>query len=237
MSDAALRLSVVVPTLEEAAVIGDFLERLLPIADQLGAEVLLVDDRSQDGTAELARSRIGDQGRVIVRTGPPSLARAVLEGWWEARAPVVAVIDADLSHPPELLPRLLDAVEAGADVAVATRYMPGGGVYGWPFIRRLASRSASVLARTLTPARDPLSGFLLVRKSVLKDVGLDPRGWKIGLEVLARTRATRIAEVPYVFRDRTQGKSKFGHRAVTDYFWHLARLHRDRWRGIIPRSR
>jgi dolichol-phosphate mannosyltransferase len=229
--ETPLRLSVVVPTLEEAVGIESFLERLLPVVVGLPGEVVLVDDNSSDGTAELARRAIGEHGQVVVRAGPPSLAGAVIEGWELAQAPVVAVIDADLSHPPELLPQLVEAVEAGADVAVATRYMPGGGTRGWPLRRQVVSRCASLLARSLTAARDPLSGFLALRRDLIHEVQLDPRGWKIGLEVLARAPWAQVAEVPYVFRDRAQGKSKFGRQAVTDYLWHLGRLHRARWLG------
>lgn len=228
---AAPRLSLVVPTLNEATAIEGFLEAVLPVLARLGAELIIVDDRSADGTAALAARRLEPSGvahRVIVREGPPSLGLSVIEGWRAARAPVLGVMDADLSHPPELLPGLLEQVEGGAEVAFATRYMPGGGTEGWPLPRRTASRVASGLARTLVRARDPLSGFFLLRREVIEGVALSPRGWKIGLEVLCRGRWERLAEVPYVFRDRFQGKSKFTRRVVLDYLIHLARLHRDR---------
>lgn len=227
------RLSLVVPTLNEAVAIEGFLAAVLPVLGPLGAELILVDDRSADGTAALAARRLEASAvphRIIVREGPPSLGLSVIEGWRQARAPVLGVMDADLSHPPELLPDLLREVEAGAEVAFATRYMDGGGTEGWPWPRRTASRVASGLARTLVRARDPLSGFFLLRREVLAGVELSPRGWKIGLEVLCRGRWDRLAEVPYVFRDRFQGKSKFGRRVVLDYLIHVARLHRDRLR-------
>lgn len=227
------RLSLVVPTLNEAVAIEGFLAAVLPVLGPLEAELILVDDRSADGTAALAARRLEASAvphRIIVREGPPSLGLSVIEGWRQARAPVLGVMDADLSHPPELLPELLREVEAGAEVAFATRYMDGGGTEGWPWPRRTASRVASGLARTLVRARDPLSGFFLLRREVLDGVELSPRGWKIGLEVLCRGRWDRLAEVPYVFRDRFQGKSKFGRRVVLDYLIHVARLHRDRLR-------
>jgi dolichol-phosphate mannosyltransferase len=228
------RLSLVVPTLNEAVAIEGFLAALLPVLRGLDAELILVDDRSADGTAALAERLLADEPiarRIIVREGPPSLGLSVIEGWAAARGAILGVMDADLSHPPELLPRLLEEVERGAEVAFATRYMPGGGTEGWPLPRRAASRFASGLARTLVRARDPLSGFFLLRREVLEGVELSPRGWKIGLEVLCRGRWGRLAEVPYVFRDRFQGKSKFGRRVVLDYLIHVARLHRDRLRA------
>lgn len=236
-SARAVTLGLVVPTLREAHGIDAFLTALVPVAREVGAEVLVVDDRSEDDTAGVARAavaRLGAEGivRVVVRDGPRGLSAAVLDGWAQLRAPLLGVMDADLSHPPDLLPRLVDELLSGrADVAIASRYVPGGGVEGWPLRRRLVSRAASLLARPLVAARDPLSGFFVLRRELLEGVRLRPRGWKIALEVLARTRPTRLAQVPFVFRDRAWGRSKFGPRAVVDYLLHLARLHADRLRG------
>ena len=235
-AEGAARLTVVVPTLNEAAGIQAFLTALLAATAGLdqpagSVEVLVVDDRSSDGTAELARAALGSRGRVIEHQGERSLARSVIEGWRVARGHVLGVMDADSSHPPDLLPRLLAEIEErGTDVAVATRYMPGGGTAGWPLQRKLASRVASTLAFSVVRARDPMSGYLLLRREVIEGVPLDPRGWKIGLEVLARGRYERLAEVPYVFRERHVGRSKFGRRAVIDYLAHLGRLWRDKLR-------
>ncbi len=234
-------LSLVVPTLDEESAIGPFLDALLPVLDgplaHLAAEVLVMDDASRDRTAEIARERLGERGRVIVRRSLPGLSRAVIEGWRQGRGRLLGVMDADLSHPPALLPELVTAIEAGgADVAIGTRYMPGGGVAGWPLRRRLASQVARGLARTLVRPRDPLSGFLLLRREVIEGVELDPTGWKIGLDVLARGRYRRVAEVPYTFHDRAYGASKFGPTAVVDFLEHTARL---RWhltqRGVVRR--
>ncbi len=228
-------LRLVVPTLREAYGVDAFLAALLPVAREVGAEVVVVDDDSEDGTATVARAAItrleaDDIARVVVRRGPRGLSAAVLEGWRGARAPLLGVMDADLSHPPGLLPRLLDEVRGGADVAIASRYVPGGGVEGWPLRRRLVSRAASLVGRTLVAARDPLSGFFVVRRDLVEGVALRPRGWKIALEVLARGRPARVAQVPFVFRDRAWGRSKFGPRAVVDFLLHVARLHADRVR-------
>jgi dolichol-phosphate mannosyltransferase len=220
----------VVPTLEEEAGIEAFLDALLLVLDgplgEVPSEVLILDDASRDRTAELARARLGPRGRVVVRGSLPGLSRAVIEGWRLARGRVLGVMDADLSHPPALLPALLDAIEDGADLAVATRYMPGGGTEGWPLRRQLVSRTASALARTLVRARDPLSGYLLVRREVIEGVELDPTGWKVGLDLLVRGRHARVTEVPYVFHDRTAGVSKFGRQAAHEFLRHCARL---RW--------
>lgn len=237
MSAAAPRLSLVVPTLNEAEGIESFLRTLLAVTDRMGGvEVLVMDDRSGDGTAELAGAVLGKsertRGEVVVREGPPGLGRSVVEGWQKAQGEVLGVIDADLSHPPSLLPDLLAEIDGGADVAVATRYMPGGGTEGWPLERRVASRFAGGLARALlVGARDPLSGYLVLRREVIDGVELDPTGWKIGLEVLVRGRWSVLGEVPFVFRDRAAGQSKFGAGAVRDFLHHLARLRVDMTRA------
>src|SRR5690606_12036707 len=157
-------LRLVVPTLREAYGIDAFLAALVPVAREVDAEVVVVDDDSEDGTAEVARAAIArlgadDVARVVVRQGPTRLSAAVLEGWAGATAPLLGVMDADLSHPPALLRRLVEEVGGGgADVAIASRYVAGGGVEGWPLRRRIVSRAASLIGRTLVRARDPLSG-------------------------------------------------------------------------------
>ncbi|RMG18108.1 MAG: polyprenol monophosphomannose synthase [Planctomycetota bacterium] len=235
LPEQAPRLSLVVPTLQEAAGIEEFLGSLLEAADALGdVETIVVDDASSDGTAELARARLGDRGRVVVRSGPRGLSASVLEGWRQARGRVLGVMDADGSHPPALLGELLAAIEErGADVALASRYVPGGGTEGWPLRRRLTSALAARLGRTLVRVRDPMSGFLLFRREVIEGVDLDPIGWKIALEVLCRGRYDRVEEVPFVFRDRARGSSKLGARVVGETLRQCARLRAHLWaRGV-----
>ena len=219
-------LSLVVPTLNEAQGIVAFLDEVLAVTAGLGSvEVIVVDDASEDGTADLARDRLGSKGRVIERSGPRSLALSVVDGWRAAKGAVLGLMDADLSHPPELIPAMLAEIEErGADVAVATRYVAGGGTEGWPWRRRLVSRVASGMARTLVHARDPLSGFVFMRREVIEGIELDPVGWKITLEVLVRGRFDRVGEVPFVFRDRAYGESKLHSGIMIDYIRHLARL-------------
>ncbi len=214
------------PTLNEAEGITAFLDAALDVTASIGGiEIIIADDASEDGTAELARERLGEHGQVLVRSGPRSLARSVIDGWAIARGAVLGVMDADLSHPPSLLVPLLSAIEdRGADVALASRYVSGGGTEGWPFQRRLTSRVASGLARTLVRVHDPLSGYLLMRRQVIEGVELDPLGWKIALEVLVRGNYDRVEEVPFTFRDRACGASKLSSKVMLDYLKHVARL-------------
>jgi dolichol-phosphate mannosyltransferase len=223
-------LTVVVPTYNEAPNVEALVTRVdSALRDTVEYELLFVDDNSPDGTAAVAqRLAKAYPVRVIVRTEDRGLAQSVSEGFRQARGDLVAVIDADLQHPPERLPDLVAKARNGADVVVGSRYEAGGGVEGWTLNRKLVSRGARLLAYMVTPtsrkSTDPLSGFFLVRKSAIEGVVLRPVGYKILLEILVRGRANRVEAVPYMFADRTAGESKYGLREQWNYLRHLARL-------------
>lgn len=165
------------------------------------------------------------------RAGKAGLASAVLAGFAVAKGDVLLVMDADLSHPPEVAPHLADAIAAGADLAVGSRYVRGGGVKDWPMTRQVVSRVACLMGNVLVPVRDCTSGFFAIRHSVVDGVKLNPIGFKIGFEVMARGRWKKVVEVPYVFRDREHGTSKFGQRQIFQYLKQLGQVARDRVRG------
>jgi dolichol-phosphate mannosyltransferase len=218
----APRATVVVPTYNEADNLPELARRIraaLPDAD-----ILVVDDASLDGTAAKAH----DLGlRVIERRDERGLSSAVVRGLAEAQADICVVMDADLSHPPETIPQLVAAVETGADMSVGSRYVAGGEIDHWPLLRRLTSKTGTLLARPLTPVRDPLAGFFCLRRSLLDGVTLKPRGFKILLEILARARPSRVVEIPIRFQDRDAGTSKFGPRERKDYLAQLRELYVD----------
>lgn len=192
-------------------------------------ELIIVDDGSPDGTADLAESYAGAHPvRVLRRPGKAGLASAVLAGFAQARGDVLLVMDADLSHPPEAVPRLAAAIQDGADLAVGSRYVTGGGTEDWPLGRRVVSRVACLVGNVLVPMRDCTSGFFAIRRSALEGVTLNPIGFKIGFEVMARGRYKKAVEVPYVFRDRELGKSKFGRREIMQYLVQLGQVARDK---------
>ena len=218
--------TVVVPTYNESDNLPRLVERIC--AALPSSEIVVVDDASQDGTADVARE-LGRKYpvRVVERFDERGLSTAVLRGMQEARTDLCVVMDADLSHPPEAIPKLVQAVLEGADVAVGSRYVPGGDIDEWPLFRRLASRAGTLLARPLTPVRDPMAGFFCLRKSLIAGIPLKPRGFKILLEILARTGTRNTVEVPIHFEDRAAGASKFSAKERREFLKQIGTLYLD----------
>ena len=242
--DGEVHLSLVVPTFNEAANIRPLLRSLHGVLTATGAsfELLVVDDDSPDRTWEAASevARELPDIRVLRRTGASGLATAVICGWSHARGSVLGVIDGDGQHPPDVVADLLAAMDDRTDVAVASRHVPGGGVSNWSAARRLLSRGAQALGLLLLPGTvgrvtDPMSGYFLVRRDVVTGAELDPVGYKILLEVLARGDVRRVAERPYVFLERQRGESKVAAGHYVGYLRHLMRLrlHPLRSRALV----
>lgn len=225
---APASLSIVVPTYNERERLPMLVAAVFEAyaAESLDGELVIVDDNSPDGTGAIAdelarRYRI----TVIHRAGKLGLGTAVVEGFAAATAPVVGVIDADLSHPPAMLPRMLAVLRRRhADVVVASRYIPGGGTRNWPMTRLWMSRLACALAFGLTPVSDATSGFFLIRRDLAREVQIKAGGFKICLELLVRGRPARVVEVPYVFENRTAGQSKMNLEEAGGYVRQLRDL-------------
>ena len=222
------------PTYNEAGSLPLLAQRLGAALGGRDWELVVVDDGSPDGTADIAeRLAPGLPVRVLRRAAKSGLASAVMAGFREARGDLLVVMDADLSHPPEVVPALVDAVVGGADLAVGSRYVRGGGTLDWPLRRRVVSRVACLMGNLLVPVRDATSGFFALRRSAIDGVRLNAIGFKIGFEVIARGRFTKIVEVPYVFRDREHGASKFGRREIAQYLVQLGQVARDKALGRL----
>ncbi|HNQ24138.1 MAG TPA: polyprenol monophosphomannose synthase [Phycisphaerae bacterium] len=237
--DAPLPISIIVPTFREAPNLRPLVERIFAATAGAGlpAEVVVVDDDSRDGTeqviAELARDH---PVRLVVRHGVRGLAGAVLRGFAEARYDRFVVMDADLQHPPELIPALVARLDQGdADFVLGTRYAPGGEIQAnWPQLRRWASRLATLLARPLVPLSDPMSGFFaLGRATWERAAAVNPIGYKIGLELYVKARCTRPAEVPIPFATRAAGESKMTVSVNLAYLAHLVQLYHFRFPWLI----
>lgn len=222
-------LTIVIPTYNERDRLSELVRALFDTAaaGRIALEVIVVDDDSADGTGavadELARTY---PMRVIHRAGKLGLGTAVVAGFAAATSDVVGCMDADFSHPPSIVPRMLKALRtADADIVVASRYIPGGGTSGWPWRRRLLSRAGCFLARPLSPIRDAASGFFLIRRSIVRDVAIKAGGFKICLELIMRGWPVRLAELPYVFADRERGQSKMSLREASGYLLQLKDLY------------
>jgi dolichol-phosphate mannosyltransferase len=232
---------MVVPTYNERGRIAELADAVCAVFREHGidGELVIVDDNSPDGTGDIADA-LGARlpVRVVHRAGKLGLGSAVMEGFEAARAPIVGVMDADFSHPPTVLPRLLAHMTGtGADVVVGSRYIEGGAAENWPALRLGMSRLACVLARPLTPVRDATSGFFLIRRAIVQGVQVRAGGFKILLELLLRAPVRTVAEVPYVFVDRTTGESKMSTREAMGYFTQLRQLYALKLAGRSPRPR
>ncbi len=226
-----LPFSIVIPTYNEAAGIEKLLRALGATfaANGLDGEVIVVDDNSPDGTGDIVE-RLAQQlpVRCLHRSGKLGLSSAVIDGWAIARSDstVLGAMDADFSHDVNALPKMVQALESGAyGLAIGSRYVPGGGIANWPKRRIIVSRVACWLARPLTNVKDVTSGFFLVRRDALAGVVLDPIGFKIGLEVIAKAHYGKAIEVPYVFTDRVAGESKLNEREIFNYLKQLGKLY------------
>ena len=188
--------------------------------------MIIVDDNSPDGTAERARELAMDFPVVVhQRAGKLGLATAVMEGWERAKGSILGVMDADGSHDERILPYMVKFVSSErVQLAVGSRYVPGGGIGNWPLKREIISRVAVMMARPICPVADLTSGFFVCHRSVIEDVYLNPIGFKIGLEVMMRGRYDAFTEVPYTFHDRDKGSSKLGAKQVFDYLKQLGQL-------------
>ncbi len=227
-------LSLVIPTYKERDNIENVVNILTGLLNEAipgDYELIVVDDDSPDRTWEVAQSLIPayPQLRVMRRQDERGLSSAVIRGWQAAKGRILGVIDGDLQHPPEVLTQLLQKIEEGADLALASRHVDGGGVSSWSVIRRFLSRGAQVLGLVILPGvlgrvTDPMSGYFMVRRGAITNVTLNPVGYKILLEVIGRGKVEEIAEAGYVFRERTEGESKVTWKQYVEYIQHLIRL-------------
>jgi glycosyltransferase involved in cell wall biosynthesis len=222
---------VIIPTYDERDTLPGTLARLRRAVPE--ADALVVDDASPDGTGQVADdlAAADAQVRVLHRSGKQGLGAAYLAGFELGLAggyDVLVEMDADGSHQPEQLPRLLDAVRGGADLALGSRWVPGGSVANWPLRRELLSRGANVYTRVLTGIglHDATGGFRAFRREVLEVVGLDDvasQGYcfQVDLAWRAVRRGCCVVEVPIDFVERSAGESKMSHAIVREALWRV----------------
>lgn len=222
-------MSVVIPTYNEAGGIEKLIRALSDVfrANDIRGEIVIVDDNSSDGTGALVDALAATYPtRCVHRPGKLGLASAVIDGWATCSSAILGCMDGDFSHDPQVVPAMIRAIMNGeCELAVGSRYVPGGGITNWPWRRRITSRVAIALARPLTPVRDITSGFFFCRREVIEGVALDPIGFKIGLEVIIKGRYARVKEFPYVFTDRTAGTSKLNSNEIVNYLKQLSKMY------------
>ena len=249
-------LSIIIPTYNESENIINLLESIKgKIPPFLNTEIIVVDDNSPDKTADLAEcySQSLYKGNaqtpfyllVIRRDRKKGLVSAIMEGIKFSKGQYILVMDADLSHSPELIPRMVhELVNPDIDIVVASRYARGGSITGWPFKRRLISKGAVKIAkyslRLSKRLTDPMSGFFAIKRHVLENIKIESAGYKILLEILVKSNDARVKEIPYTFANRKAGKSKLDSDVILDYIraiYHLYRYGRTSGKAMSWLSR
>lgn len=244
-----MRTLVITPTYVEAENIDEFLRRAraaLPSAD-----ILVVDDNSPDGTADIAEATADELGGIDVlrrpaKQGLGSAYRAGFAIGLDKGYEALVQIDADLSHDPAVLPNLLSEVESGVDLAIGSRYVPGGEIPHWPWFRRALSRYGNRYAALVlgTGVKDATSGYRVYRADTLKSIDYATTrakgyGFQIETEYRVHAWGGRITEVPIVFTDRVRGYSKmtwfiFAEELLLVTWWGIRDRARRLWRRLRP---
>jgi dolichol-phosphate mannosyltransferase len=233
------KLSIVLPTYNESQNIVKMLDSIAQTLSPYSAaeaEIIVVDDNSPDGTAEIASMHAKNVSnnkkldvKVIRREGKYGLSSAIVVGLQSATGDMLIVMDGDFSHPPQVIPSIIDALQdSNCDIVVASRYVKGGSVIGWPFKRRLMSKGATKIAQygLGIEVKDPVSGFFAFRRDIIHGIKFDAIGYKMLLEILVKTKGARVKEVPYTFINRRIGTSKLDTFVMFDYIRAVMRLYR-----------
>ena len=223
-----MKLSLVIPTYNEKENIQKLLKKIQNEFknNKINGEIIAVDDNSPDGAGKLLEDlkKQYKNLKVINRKGKLGLSSAVLEGWKIAKGEILGAMDADLSHPPEKISEMLNLIKnEKADFTIGSRYVKGGKIEGWNFKRKLMSKTATLLARVYTKVKDPMTGFFMIKRDCIKNVQLNPKGFKILLEILIKGRYRNVKEIPITFVNRTEGKSKAGTKEIICYLQNLIR--------------
>lgn len=233
-------LSVIVPTYNEIHNIETLVSRIDNSLKGISYEIIIVDDNSPDETGKRAEELSKDYPlRAVHREGKLGLASAFLKGFEFAKGGIIGCMDADLSHPPETIPKLIASInEDGSDIVIASRLIEGGAIAGnWPQKRKINSYVATGLAKFLTPIKDPMSGFFFLKRDVIEGVPLIPRGYKIGLEIIVKGKYKKIKEIPFLFDNRIKGESKLNLNIQLEYMAQILHLYTYRLKRVVSKQK
>jgi len=231
------QVSVIIPTYNESENIIQILKSIgehLP--KDVEVEAIVVDDNSPDGTGKVVEDYIADTRNeagysinIIHRETKSGLSSAILDGIQHSNAETIVVMDSDFSHPPKIIPQLVEEIKtSGYDIAIASRYTEGGEVSGWSTKRKLISKGATGIAKAGLGVNesDPMSGFFAFKSKILEGIKFDAIGYKMLLEILVKTKGAKVKEIPYTFTDRARGSSKLDSSTMFDFVTSVWKLYR-----------
>jgi len=237
MKQDKAQVSIIIPTYNESENIIQVLKSIgehLP--EDIAAEALVIDDNSPDGTGKIvedyitdAHNEIGYTIEVIHRKTKNGLSSAILDGIQHSTGEIVVIMDSDFSHPPKIIPQLVEEIKTSkCDIAIASRFVPGGAINGWSTKRKLISKTAKGIAKAGLGVNesDPMSGFFAFKRKILEGIKFDAIGYKMLLEILVKTKGAKVKEIPYTFTDRTRGSSKLDSSTMFDYVKSVWKLYR-----------
>ena len=232
-----IQVSIIIPTYNESENITQVLDSIgeyLP--SNLQTMVIVVDDNSPDGTGKIVEDYINEAPDkagctidVIHRKAKSGLSSAILDGIQHSSSEIVVVMDSDFSHPPKIIPQLVEEIRTSDyDIAIASRYTEGGEVSGWSTKRKLISKGATGIAKAGLGVNesDPMSGFFAFKRKILEGIKFDAIGYKMLLEILVKTKGAKVKEIPYTFTDRTRGSSKLDSSTMFDFVTSVWKLYR-----------
>ena len=232
------QISIIVPTYNESLNIVDMLKSIpRSIPKGIFSETIVVDDNSPDGTGRIVEEYISNFKKftehsisIIHRKTKNGLSSAILNGIQNAKADMIVVMDSDFSHPPQIIPKMIDAFKHyQCDLVVASRYITGGNIKGWTLKRKIMSKVATLIAKKGlgVKTKDPMSGFFAFKKNIIKELNFDVIGYKFLLEMLVKTKGVNVKEIPYTFENRKFGSSKLDSSIVFDYFKSVWKLYKN----------
>lgn len=230
-------VSIVIPTYNESENIKGILHLIKEhLPKNTMVEAIVVDDNSPDGTGKIAEDyfkSLKEKTRytinVINRKTKEGLSSAILNGIEQAKGKIVVVMDSDFSHPPQLIPKLVEVLkQSKTDIVVASRYLNGGNIQGWSLKRKIISKIGTMIAKKGLGINqsDPMSGFFAFNKDVIKGINFDAIGYKLLLEMIVKAKGVSIKEIPYTFLDRQNGKSKLGIKTILEFGHAVWKLYR-----------